>query len=37
MEKLSDRGLLTVILAVLFTSSITVQFVNHLLDFLVTL
>lgn len=37
MEKLSDRGLLTVILAVLFTSSMAVQFVNHLLDFLVTL
>lgn len=35
MEKMTNRGLVTVILAVMATSSIMVQCVEHLLNFLV--
>lgn len=32
MEKLSDRGLITVMVGALVTSSLMVQFVTHLLN-----
>lgn len=35
MERLSNRGLLTVIAGVLITSSLMVQFVNHILELLI--
>lgn len=35
MEKLTNRGLLTVIIGIMVTSSIMVQCVNHILNLLV--